>query len=253
VYAFGWQDLWLRPDQQASRAIAEEKPMAVPDTASALWRGTGAYQAGDHARAADHFSESNSAIGAYNRGNALAQSGKLRKALEAYDDALALDPDHADTKFNREIISKLLQQQPQQSGQSSDTNKEKTQGQPDSSEEREQTESARGSNDQQQQQNTQDQSGQPTRQDNTPGQNESNADSEQGKPQQLTGQSEDGNDPQTDSNRTPQPADTTAAEQQQALNQWLKQVPDDPGGLLRRKFRHQFGQRTEQSTETQQW
>jgi len=35
-------------------------------------------------------------------------------------------------------------------------------------------------------------------------------------------------------------------EEQQALEQWLRQVPDDPGGLLRRKFLRQYqeGQRT---------
>jgi Ca-activated chloride channel family protein len=32
-------------------------------------------------------------------------------------------------------------------------------------------------------------------------------------------------------------------EQQQALNQWLQRVPDDPGGLLRRKFQLEYDQR----------
>ena len=32
-------------------------------------------------------------------------------------------------------------------------------------------------------------------------------------------------------------------EQQQAMEQWLKRVPDDPGGLLRRKFQQQFEER----------
>ncbi len=32
-------------------------------------------------------------------------------------------------------------------------------------------------------------------------------------------------------------------EQQQALEQWLRKVPDDPGGLLRNKFLHQFRER----------
>jgi Ca-activated chloride channel family protein len=27
------------------------------------------------------------------------------------------------------------------------------------------------------------------------------------------------------------------------MEQWLRRIPDDPGGLLRRKFRHQY-QRT---------
>ena len=29
-------------------------------------------------------------------------------------------------------------------------------------------------------------------------------------------------------------------EEQQAMEQWLRRIPDDPGGLLRRKFRYQY-------------
>ena len=29
-------------------------------------------------------------------------------------------------------------------------------------------------------------------------------------------------------------------EERQALEQWLRRVPDDPGGLLRRKFEMQY-------------
>ena len=36
--------------------------------------------------------------------------------------------------------------------------------------------------------------------------------------------------------------DKLANEQQQALEQWLRRVPDDPGGLLRNKFRWQYQQ-----------
>ena len=43
------------------------------------------------------------------------------------------------------------------------------------------------------------------------------------------------------------------SESQQALSQWLKQVPDDPGGLLRRKFNYQYSLRGEKTTEQQQW
>ena len=32
-------------------------------------------------------------------------------------------------------------------------------------------------------------------------------------------------------------------QQQQELQQWLRRVPDDPGGLLRQKFRYQSQQR----------
>ena len=32
-------------------------------------------------------------------------------------------------------------------------------------------------------------------------------------------------------------------EKDEALEQWLRRVPDDPGGLLRRKFQHETKQR----------
>ena len=41
------------------------------------------------------------------------------------------------------------------------------------------------------------------------------------------------------------PSDTTNEEfeEQQALEQWLRRIDDDPGELLRRKFRYQYRQR----------
>ena len=36
------------------------------------------------------------------------------------------------------------------------------------------------------------------------------------------------------------PADAQASEDQQAVEQWLRRIPDDPGGLLRRKFQRQY-------------
>jgi Ca-activated chloride channel family protein len=42
-------------------------------------------------------------------------------------------------------------------------------------------------------------------------------------------------------------ADTTSTEEQQATEQWLRRIPDDPGGLLRRKFLYQYRQRAASS------
>lgn len=39
------------------------------------------------------------------------------------------------------------------------------------------------------------------------------------------------------------PEQESAREQEQALNQWLQRVPDDPGGLLRRKFQLEYERR----------
>jgi Ca-activated chloride channel family protein len=40
---------------------------------------------------------------------------------------------------------------------------------------------------------------------------------------------------------------------EQAAQQWLRKIPDDPGGLLRRKFRYQYRQRGSVDTEEQAW
>ena len=44
------------------------------------------------------------------------------------------------------------------------------------------------------------------------------------------------------------------SEEQQALEQWLRRIPDDPGGLLRRKFLYQYRQRgSRQGGSGQDW
>ena len=40
---------------------------------------------------------------------------------------------------------------------------------------------------------------------------------------------------------------------EQAAQQWLRKIPDDPGGLLRRKFLYQYRQRGEADKEAQTW
>ena len=46
-------------------------------------------------------------------------------------------------------------------------------------------------------------------------------------------------------------------EERQALQQWLRRVPDDPGGLLRRKFQQQHEQRVREgkvaTNDTSDW
>ena len=48
--------------------------------------------------------------------------------------------------------------------------------------------------------------------------------------------------------------DTASNEQKQADERWLRRIPDDPGGLLRRKFLYQYSQRAkQQDTAEQSW
>lgn len=42
-------------------------------------------------------------------------------------------------------------------------------------------------------------------------------------------------------------------EEAQAMEQWLRKIPDDPGGLLRRKFYYQYQQQPRPRQEDEQW
>jgi Ca-activated chloride channel family protein len=42
-------------------------------------------------------------------------------------------------------------------------------------------------------------------------------------------------------------------EEKQALEQWLNRIPDDPGGLLKRKFLYQYKQREHQDEGEVSW
>ncbi len=55
--------------------------------------------------------DAGAARGAYNLGNALARSGDLKGALDAFDEALAYNPRDADAQANRSLIAKALEEE----------------------------------------------------------------------------------------------------------------------------------------------
>ncbi|PID46408.1 MAG: hypothetical protein CSB47_04385, partial [Proteobacteria bacterium] len=119
-YAFTWDDLWLNKDQQAHKALlnndAERARMLFQ---SPEWRAAATYRSGDFAASAAMFGNQQTATAHYNRGTALAKAGKFEEAIKAYDQALALQPDHEDAKFNRSLSEKMRDQQQNQQDQNS--------------------------------------------------------------------------------------------------------------------------------------
>ena len=49
------------------------------------------------------------------------------------------------------------------------------------------------------------------------------------------------------------PMEASITEEEKATEQWLKRIPDDPGGLLRRKFLYQYKQIPNQNDDNQPW
>jgi Ca-activated chloride channel homolog len=114
--ATDWRDLWQRPDQQAAQTLRQGGP---PKQAQQLardpaWRGAADYRAADYAAAAKTLQPLPGTNAAYNRGNALAKQGQYSEAIDAYQQALKIDPANADAAANKKAVEDWLKQQKQQ-------------------------------------------------------------------------------------------------------------------------------------------
>ncbi|MBA1278448.1 VWA domain-containing protein [Stutzerimonas stutzeri] len=228
--ALSMQDLWLRPDQQGMRLLESERPAEAAERfENPQWRGYALYQADDFAGAAEQFGKGDTAADHYNRGNALARNDELEAAIEAYDQALALDPALEHAHRNKSTVEEILRQRQQQAQQEKAPDDQHVQ---DASPDAEQKPSTSGSA------ASRPEATEPVDADEASDDGE-NANTtpaatsepiEQSETDELLAQSQDGSlDP----------------EQDQAMDQWLRKIPDNPGELLRRKFLYEQRKRQE--------
>ncbi|MFC1701335.1 VWA domain-containing protein [Pseudomonadota bacterium] len=222
-----WDDLWFTRDQQAQAALQQEQAAEAavlakdPEIA-----GEAFYRSGDYVNADQSWSQvkpgQNQANNHYNRGNAQAQIGEFEAAIAAYDAALALDPEMEDAIFNRALIEQLKQQQEQQQQDQQDSESE-------SDEEQTGDESENGEQ----------------------GEEESSEDQQEG--QQGDEESEEQEGEESGEPSESEMEQNWSEEDAQAMEQWLRRIPDDPGGLLRRKFRNQHERRGAPADESETW
>ena len=71
---------------------------------------------------------------------------------------------------------------------------------------------------------------------------EGNEDQQQNEQQNEAPEEQESSESNSEQN-TPSQSSNEEFEEQQALEQWLRRIEDDPGELLRRKFRYQYRQR----------
>ncbi|WP_339524767.1 VWA domain-containing protein [Pseudomonas sp. EA_35y_Pfl2_R111] len=239
-YAFSFDDLWLRADQQGQRLLEAQQPAAAAQRFNdPRWQGQALYQAGDYAAAAERFANGETASDHYNRGNALARSNELEAAVDAYTQALELQPDLAQAQKNKALVEELLRQNQQQQQQNQSDNPQdpdEQQNQPSSQPQAGQSDP----NAQQQAEQSPAKPSEPEGEDEKPAQPGADQDADT-PPKQPE---EDNSDSGEEQIASAEPA--LDGERRQALEQWLRQIPDDPGELLRRKFRLEQQQRQEQ-------
>ena len=260
VYAFDWNALWSNANQRASHALEQGSLERAAELFSdPQWKAAAQYRAERFDRAVTSLEGIEAPPALYNKGNALARLGRFPEAIEAYDIALGLDGTHEDARYNKDLIQEFLERQQRQQ-----------EGRGDESDDRQSTGTKSG-DDQQTSQGPSDQEGDEQQQESTDAEagDHSDARADQQKrehvkqqdwQEQAHGDQNEVQQVQSDSDQNPAASrDQTLAdareelESQQAYEQWLRRIPDDPGGLLRRKFLHQYQQRPQQGTENTPW
>ena len=285
--AFEWQDLWQTADQQGQQLLQQgDAKQAAKTFEDPNWQGAANYRAGNYKEAIKAFENNDDATSLYNQANALARDNQLAEAIERYQQALNQSPDFADAQFNKNLVEQLLEQQKQQQksdqdGQQGDDSKDNQQGDKgqnqqsaDSNEGDQQNNDSSPSENSNDDNNDQHQKGEqndkpsddsghqpPQPEGNQPGSApESKSEPEpEKKPNSEQQQNQSPAEPQeqepfseAQQQAAKEQAEQHAAKQQQATERWLRQIPDDPSGLLRRKFKYQHQLRRGEQRETQE-
>jgi len=271
AHAFGWSDLWQRPDQQAAGLLqAGDTAKAAETFQRPDWRAAAQYQAGDYQQALETLDGVQDPDSAYNRGNTLARLGDLKQALAAYDQALEENPRDADARHNRDLVQKLLDRQQAQERQQSPQDQKKqgqSSGQQDqqrSGEPQQQGQRGQQQSDQRQQQGRQ-QSGQQQQNGQQEPQKSGEKQGQQGQPQpgEQQGQHEqqrpksDGQTRQAEADRQEQPGkekekgesrrSDEKAEEQKAQQAGTGKEEQEPKGPEREKAQSARASRRESS------
>lgn len=252
------------------------------------WQGSAYYRNKEYSKAAQAWKNDTSAQGYYNLGNALFRQGQYQEAIDAYQQSLALQPEQPDARHNQALAQKRLEEQTRNQDQDQNQNPQQNPGQSEeqqnqnqadqrsdqnqdqsssSSENNSASENARSSR------NTSDNPSSPDSSASNasePDQSESDkqnhrendVSAENGESTQnnesAEGDRNDENDRSAENDRSDekgessQPASAsseTLSEADQSLEQWLRRIPDDPSGLLRRKFEYEAGLKNERYPE----
>ncbi|MBF0447186.1 MAG: VWA domain-containing protein [Magnetococcales bacterium] len=242
-----WQRWWLRDDQRAAEALAQQQPERAAELfQDPQWRAAAHYRAGHYEQALASLNGQESADSWYNRGNALARLGRLPEAIKAYQEALKKNPDHTDAQYNQELVKKSLPPQPQSQQGSDETKSSDQPKQPEESQEQQPSQSDKPQPSESKSDNpSSEPEGEPSDgKQSEPQQSqakqspepEQSANPQQGKPDDSTGQS----GPESEELLEQSMEVLQDSEEQMAMKRWLRRIPDDPGGLLRRKFYLQY-------------
>jgi len=266
--AFGWDDLWLRTDQQAEKLFqAGAEKDAAQLFENPEWKGTAAYRTGDYEKAIEEFSRKDRPLANFNRGNSLAFAGRLEEALAAYEKVLAENPKHEDALFNHDLVEKILQeQQKKQQNKKADKGKENEQRKNKQDQQQDSSKADAEQNEKSSQQSSAEKQDSGDPQSSTEEKNNDKKQSNEGKKnlndKTDSTEAKKNENEQKKNNKLAEKNIASGDEQeltpdeqsrQQTLEQWLRKIPDDPGRLLRNKMQREYQRRGKQQIFDEQY
>ncbi len=252
--AADWQALWMNDDQRAAAALQAGDAVA----ASALfrdpdWAAVARFQSGDYTAAAALFAAAGTADGFYNLGNTLALQGQFKPAAAAYEQSLLLDAENRDAQFNLALVKGILE-----SPENSENQRRQSAGSDDGDQPQQESASDPPPNQQRASDSPQQRVGGATGEGQSlaqqalqaggqsgnrpaaPGDEISSEPANDAQPvaaPPVDGEAFDGDRPANDASPAVEDSDN------RVLNpyseQWLRELPQDPGGYLRRKFHYE--------------
>lgn len=260
AWAFEVKDLFTTPDQKAMQAMQnKDYTTAAQQFTRPDWKAAAAYEARKWAEAEQFYKDQYSAEGRYNYGNSLAQQGKFEEAIKAYDEALALNPNFEDAKYNRQLSKEGLEKGKKQQSNSNKGDKPKKNDSDGDDKNQQSNNSSSDDKKDQQNQSDAEQQGQgkdspdqmPKPKDETAQNDPKKESAEQKQNPTRPDEQQPKDDQETAMSAAPPPSQTK--EQQQATEQWLGRIPDNPSELWRRKFLYQYQQRNRQEQQGAEW
>jgi Ca-activated chloride channel family protein len=268
--------LWFNADQRGKQALdAGDAAQAQQLFESPAWKAAAQYQAGEHQAAADYWAQQQLAESYYNQGNALAHTGDLAGAMAAWQKVPETHALAASAQHNMQVIQPLLEQQQQnQDSDSQQVGDQQDSGDSSQADQQSQNSPQEGEQGAEQEQQSSESESQSNEGQSSEGQtNDSQQQSEQKPSAQNADQQPAESEPAESAEQSAEPSAQEASEtdeesgdeqaanaqaqlspeelaeeqaKQQVIEQWLNRIPDDPGGLLRQKFKRDYQRRAQQ-------
>jgi|GEM_PF-3293376 len=275
VHAQGLLDkLLYNQNQRGLQLLQQKKPKAAANIfTNPKWKAAALYKARQYQQSEALYKQQNDATSLYNQGNTLAKQGKFKAAIKHYQHSLKLNPNNKDATYNIALLKKLQkksqhqksrQKLPPQQKPKQNQSQQKQSHRSSNQKSQQKTPSTSPAPQKPQQKTLSSHAQKPKLNQSQTHQSSAAKHNNKAKNTSLSGnqkhtknQSKPIKQPQFKSpstkshpNKTkkkhhPAEKDTLKNDSKAARKAaaWLKKIPDDPGGLLKREFTKEYYQR----------